>query len=79
MTDTVAPEEIRDRVEALYKAHTDTESSRGAQRWFARVAGVDSSTVYRWVSGRMEPSPPVLALMRALEREAGLRDGGPAA
>lgn len=78
MTETVASGEIRDRIEALYQAHTDADSARGAQRWFARVAGVDSSTVYRWVSGRMEPSPPVLALLRALEREAGLRDGGPA-
>lgn len=67
------PSDLAARIERVYLALTGATSPRGARAWFARRAGVVPYTVSRWLSGEREPGGPVLALLAALEHEAGER------
>lgn len=50
---------------------------RGARtrKAFARHLGVSTATVYLWEAGRMRPSPPNLARLRAVVARAMRRRG----
>lgn len=67
MTD---PDELRERIKAVYVALEDADSAHGALSWFAERAGVRRHSVSRWVTGERSPGGPVLALLESLEREA---------
>lgn len=66
------PDLLRDRIENLYQQVTGSPTPHGAQTWFARKANVDNRTVNRWFRGEREPQGPVLALLDALEKQAGI-------
>jgi DNA-binding transcriptional regulator YiaG len=61
----LAPEEIR-----------DLRGSR-TRKAFARQLGVSAATVYLWEAGRMRPSAPNLARLRAALSRTWRRRGNP--
>lgn len=69
---TTDPDLFRQRIEAVYMEITRRDSPHGALKWFADQAHVSPTSVSRWVNGDREPSGPVVGLLEALEREAGL-------
>lgn len=59
-----------DSVDTFFDAHLGIGRDE-----LARLAGVDPSTVWRWVKGHQQPHPAVLALVKILQ-EGDLRPLG---
>lgn len=73
--DAPGPDELRSRIETLYKEMTLEDDAEGALAWFARRAYVLPKTVGRWCRGERTPSGPAVALLEHLEDRAGIEPG----
>lgn len=74
MTQTEMPAGYHPQLRALVTPLRDAMSERGrAQKQLARVAGVDRSTVSRWLSGRMlPPLDPLLQIAADLRTDVAM-------
>lgn len=77
--------DLRDRIERLYDAHprgrrVQTQVPAGVrdrgQTWLARMTDYSPQSVRKWIA-EGKPSRRGEFAIRTLEREAGLRNGGP--